>query len=184
MHNSFETEHEAKKKRNHTINTAKSGWTLPIAYYYKHRINSFTENLPGFLFPSQDKYVNTNEYDGSREELWGKPKILYRDFRFIFFSFILTWTASLKIYDRYDENIFFFLFRWDKNTDPHATCKLNSMRTPIKTQALPFWFVCFLKRNDNPVQQDKICWGKAHNLNGNKRTKGKKMRERLCIPLL
>lgn len=136
-----------------------------------------------FLFPSQDKYVNTNEYDGSREELWGKPKILYRDFCFIFF-FILAWTARLKIYDRYDENIFFFVFRWDKNTDPHATCKLNSMRTPIKSQALPFWFVCFLKRNDNPVQQDKICWGKAHNLNGNKRTKGKKMRERLCIPLL
>lgn len=60
-----------------------------------------------FLFPSQDKYVNTNEYDGSREELWGKPKILYRDFRFSFF-FILAWTARLKIYDRYDENIFFF----------------------------------------------------------------------------
>lgn len=61
-----------------------------------------------FLFPSQDKYVNTNEYDGSREELWGKPKILYRDFRFIFFHHFSLNCKTQDIRSLWWEHIFFF----------------------------------------------------------------------------
>lgn len=130
-----------------------------IAYYgpqfMAHRIDSFTKNSVGFcilllLFLSHfvcftsfchikiaDKYVNTNEYDGSTEELWVDEErsaaIWFQD---IAVCFVLTvcgclfWVCLFRLKcqfytDRYDEN--YFLWVWDthEKNKHRSACNLQ-----------------------------------------------------------
>lgn len=84
-----------------------------------------------------DKYVNTNEYDGSTEELWVDEErsaaIWFQDIVVCFVLTVCGWFffglfVRLKCQlhtDRYDENCFFVSLRHTQKSEHRSACNLQ-----------------------------------------------------------
>lgn len=121
-----------------------------------------------------DKCVNTDEYDGSTQDLWAFDRRMKQRFH-LRCCFVAHWCKVFEMPSPDTQSLW-----WEYSNERHkktlilnATCKLNSWRAPIKSQALRFAAICLvffpfpflfarLQQDENlPTQTVQFKWKRA-----------------------